>query len=149
MTTLCAPVAHPLRVLVVDDEEVLRRLVRGLLERDGHRVEVASSGDEALASFARALAAGEPFDVVVTDLTMPGTDGEVVATEVKRASPATPVILLTGYGFGKSGPLFDCVLGKPEGLRVLRAMVLELGYAESGPGWRVAESAPVPMLRSA
>ena len=130
MTSASAPVAHPLRVLVVDDEEVLRRLVRGLLERDGHRVQVASSGDEALDLFVRALHAGERFDVVVTDLAMPGTDGEAVAVEVKRTTPSTPVILLTGYGFGKSGPPFDCVLGKPEGLRELRAMVLELGRGD-------------------
>lgn len=135
MTMGTAADAHPLRVLVVDDEEMLRRLVASLLERDGHHVQVASSGDEAIALFAGAWALGEAFDVVVTDLTMPGTDGEEVAAEVKRTSPRTPVILLTGFGFGKSGPPFDCVLGKPEGLRVLRQMVRELAATLPPAPW--------------
>ncbi|MBK7972921.1 MAG: response regulator [Deltaproteobacteria bacterium] len=149
MTMVEALVAHPLRVLVVDDEAVLRRLVRSLLERDGHRVQTASSGDEALLLFASARAIGEPFDVVVTDLTMPGTDGEGVANEVKRAAPSTAVILLTGFGFGMSGQSFDRILGKPEGLRVLRATVLELGRAATSRSWDPAEGLDLPASRPA
>jgi len=59
------------RVLVVDDEETIRRLLKSRLERDGHDCEAAASADEAQAAFAK----GGEVGVVITDLKMPGKDG--------------------------------------------------------------------------
>jgi DNA-binding NtrC family response regulator len=85
------------RVLVADDEPKLGRLVQEMLELDGHAVARASGGAEALA-----LLAGAPFDVVVTDLRMPGADGLAVL-RAARARPSPPaVILVTAYGTAES-----------------------------------------------
>ncbi|WP_380068988.1 response regulator [Dankookia sp. GCM10030260] len=89
----CLP--RPLRLLVVDDARVNREVVRALLRPEGHLIEEAASGDEALAALAR-----EPLpDVVLMDVNMPGMDG-FRATEAIRAlaGPAArlPVIALTG-----------------------------------------------------
>jgi DNA-binding NtrC family response regulator len=81
------------RVLVVDDEPKLGRLVQEMLELDGHAVVRAAGGAEALA-----LLKDVPFEVVVTDLRMPEVDGLAVL-RAARARPAPPaVILITAYG---------------------------------------------------
>jgi DNA-binding NtrC family response regulator len=85
------------RVLVVDDEPKLGRLVQEMLELDGHAVVRAGGGAEALA-----LLEGAPFDVVVTDLRMPGVDGLAVL-RAARGRPAPPaVVLVTAYGTAES-----------------------------------------------
>jgi two-component system response regulator AtoC len=79
------------RVLVVDDKENMRKLVARILE-EGFAVEEAEDGARALA-----LVATRPWDVVVTDLRMPGADGFEVLAAVKARDPATEVVLMTGY----------------------------------------------------
>ncbi len=82
-------VVHPQRVLVVDDEDKIREIVRRYLEQDGYEVADAADGEHAL-RLAREL---RP-DIVVLDVMMPGTDGlEVLRT--LRAESDVPVILLT------------------------------------------------------
>src|SRR4051812_40237881 len=76
-------------VLVVEDDDGNRLLVRRLLEEDGHTVVESSDGPGAL----RALH-GAPVDVVVLDLGLPGIDGLQVLAEIRRAS-GVPVLLLT------------------------------------------------------
>jgi two-component system response regulator AtoC len=83
--------AERLRVLVVDDKENMRRLVVRILE-DTFDVEEAEDGARALA-----LAATRPYDVVVTDIRMPGADGFELLAAVKARDPATEVVLMTGY----------------------------------------------------
>jgi len=68
------------RILVVDDEEAYRRLMAKHLERKGFEVESAGDGQTALA----VLEGSEPFDVLVTDLMMPGMSGLELLEEVKR-----------------------------------------------------------------
>jgi DNA-binding NtrC family response regulator len=80
-----------LRVLVVDDKENMRRLVVRILA-DTFEVEEAEDGARALA-----LVATRPYDVVVTDIRMPGADGFELLTAVKARDPATEVVLMTGY----------------------------------------------------
>jgi DNA-binding response OmpR family regulator len=77
------------RILVVDDEAELRRLVRFHLEREGFQVEEAADGDTALRR-----ATSEPFDLVVLDVMLPGRDGFDVCRRL-RARSDLPVILLT------------------------------------------------------
>ena len=80
------------RVLVVDDEATLRKVVRDALERAGHEVAVACAGEEALELFAE-----EPFDLVVTDLAMPRRDGLDLVRDLRKSS-AVPILVLTVRG---------------------------------------------------
>jgi PAS domain S-box-containing protein len=114
-----------LRVLVIDDDSVLLKSLRDALEVDGHIVTTASGGQIGLDTFRAALASDEHFAAVITDLGMPDVDGRKVAVAIKQASPATPVILLTGWGQrltaeGDIPAEVDCLLNKPAKLHELR-----------------------------
>jgi DNA-binding NtrC family response regulator len=82
----------PPRVLVVDDKENMLKLFARILA-DGWRLTTASDGTHALA-----LLASEEFDVVVTDIRMPGASGFEVLRAAKARSPSTEVVMMTGYG---------------------------------------------------
>ncbi len=114
-----------LRVLLVDDDPTLLKSLSDALDTEGHQVVAANGGQEGIEAFHTAQAAGDFFDVVITDLGMPYMDGRRVAELVKQASPSTPVILLTGWGrrllsTGEVPPQVDYVLSKPPKLRELR-----------------------------
>jgi CheY-like chemotaxis protein len=122
-----APVVVPagLRILVVDDDPVLLRTLREVLEAEGHAVVAAGSGAEGIAAFQAAVAAGQPFSAVFTDLGMPMVDGRQVARAIKAEAQQAPVIMLTGWGerMVHDGDLpadVDMVLSKPPKLRTLR-----------------------------
>ena len=113
------------RILIVDDDPLLIKSLRDALETDGHIVVPANGGQAGIDTFQSAQAAGEIFDVVITDLGMPNVDGRRVATAIKQASNSTPVIMLTGWGQrlnieGDIPPCVDRVLSKPPKLRELR-----------------------------
>lgn len=102
-----------LKVLAVDDDKWARVLIERFLGLKGHTVLTAASGLEALDILRR-----EPVDLVITDRSLPGMGGDQIAAEVKRLSPATPVIMLTGFGdfmeVRREKPAgVDYVLGKP------------------------------------
>ena len=120
-----------LRILVVDDDPVLSRSLEDALTGDSHQVQLASGGQAGIAAFLAATKAGSTFDVVITDLGMPRVDGRKVADAIKAASPATPIILLTGWGQrlldeGEIPPNIDRVLSKPPRLQQLRACIADL-----------------------
>lgn len=79
-------------VLVVDDEGAIRYSVTKTLERVGYHVVTASSGEEALD-----ILATQTFDVVLTDIRMPGISGVDLLAQIKEQSPDAVVILMTGY----------------------------------------------------
>jgi CheY-like chemotaxis protein len=115
-----------LRLLVVDDDPLVRTALERILTRDGHGVTTAKDGPTAIDLFLAAMRSGEPFSLVITDLGMPHMDGRKVAAALKQASPGTPVLLLTGWGQRMSDqdglpPCVDGVLSKPPRLRDLRA----------------------------
>jgi len=123
---------EPMRILLVDDDPLLLRSVRYTLEGDGHEVEIADGGQAGIDSFANAKGLGHPFDVVITDLGMPHVDGRTVAAAIKATSPATPVILLTGWGHRLLADRdlpenIDRVLSKPPKLSALREALAGLG----------------------
>ncbi|WP_246014603.1 hybrid sensor histidine kinase/response regulator [Geomonas oryzae] len=82
------------RILFVDDEESLTVLGRGILENLGYSVVTALSGMAALDLFRSNPAA---FDLVITDLTMPGLSGKALAREITALRPGIPIILCTGF----------------------------------------------------
>lgn len=79
-------------VLVVDDEEAVRGVLEMLLSREGHLHHVVQSGEAAVDALAQ-----RRFDLVITDKNLPGISGLDVLREVKRKSPDTDVIVMTGY----------------------------------------------------
>ncbi len=87
------PAGEPLQILVVDDEPLIRRMVATALERAGHRVTEAADGREAWDRFQE-----QPFQMVVTDIRMPGLNGLELLDRVRSANPATEVVMITGFG---------------------------------------------------
>ena len=79
-------------ILCIDDEEPALLLRRRLLEKAGYRVFTAISGKEGIELFRF-----QPIDVVILDYWMADMDGLEVATELKKLSPKTPIIVLSGY----------------------------------------------------
>ena len=123
--------AQRLRILLVDDDPMLIKSLRDILEGDGHVVTVADGGQRGIDTFVAALAEGAGFSLVITDLGMPYVDGRKMAAAVKTASPLTPVILLTGWGrrllAENDIPAYvDRVLSKPPRLAEVRAALAEL-----------------------
>jgi len=119
---------EPLRVLCVDDEPVVRELVKEMLERDGHSVITSESGETGIATFREASRNEQPFNVVITDLGMPYVDGREVAKIIKQESPETPVVMLTGWGAFVQDCMtapsdFDGILSKPPRHREIREML--------------------------
>jgi len=118
--------ARPLRVLAVDDEPTLQNLVKEFLLTDGHEVETAVSGLDALEKFRAGT-----FDLVVTDRAMAEMGGNELAATPKELDPAQPLLMLTGFGElmnaqeGKPAAV-DLVIGKPPKLAVFRAAVAKL-----------------------
>jgi CheY-like chemotaxis protein len=122
---------EPMQILCIDDESLLRELLKEILERDGHEVVLSDNGQSGLDEFRIASERNRPFDLVITDLGMPYIDGRQVAKTIKLESPRTPVVMLTGWGaFMKedgSGPVeVDGILSKPPRSREIRDMLRKL-----------------------
>jgi CheY-like chemotaxis protein/anti-sigma regulatory factor (Ser/Thr protein kinase) len=129
---------RPLRILVIDDDPILIRSMRDVLEADGHQLETALGGQAGIDAFAAARDTGREFTLVITDLGMPRVDGRKVAAAIKAMSPAIPIILLTGWGQRlldeKDIPAnIDRVLSKPPRLAQLRAALADL----VGTAWTI------------
>jgi CheY-like chemotaxis protein len=119
-----------LRILLIDDDPLLLKSLREILEADGHAITMASGGREGIETFTAACQRREPFPVVITDLGMPYVDGRNVARAVKTLSSDTFVILLTGWGQrlvsqGDVPAHVDRVLSKPPKLKLLREALAE------------------------
>jgi CheY-like chemotaxis protein len=82
------------RILVIDDENNIRLMVRIALQAAGHEVETAGDGYEGLEKFG----AGENWDVVVLDQRMPGMEGLEVLQAMRRLNPAVRVVMITAFG---------------------------------------------------
>ena len=120
-----------LRILLVDDDPLLVKSLRDILEGDGHVIAVADGGQHGIDAFLAAQQRGNPFSFVITDLGMPYVDGRKVAAAVKAAAPSVRVIMLTGWGRrllaeNDVPPFVDRVLSKPPKLAELRVALAEL-----------------------
>lgn len=98
------------RILVVDDEHIVRRWITRLLEEAGYTVLTASDGDQALG-----MALEDPVgvDLIVTDVRMPGMDGWQLGRRVRAAWPGLPVLYISGYDLHQSAPGPHAFLRKP------------------------------------
>jgi two-component system, cell cycle sensor histidine kinase and response regulator CckA len=85
--------ARPVSVLLVEDQDGVRRFASLTLQGAGHQVSEAESGEAAL----ELTRAGDHFDVLVTDLTMPGIDGQELAERIRILQPNVGVVLMSGY----------------------------------------------------
>ena len=118
-----------LRVLVVDDEDMVRKILTRMLMLLGHQSVLAASGDEAVQIVQAAKDAGERFDLVIMDLTMPGSLGGTQATAaLLQIDPDMKAIVSSGYSddpavaeYGKYG--FVAALQKPYTLDALREIL--------------------------
>src|SRR4030095_4365466 len=124
------PAGAPLRCLVWDDESAVGEVLGDIIESAGHRAVVVSDGDAALERFR-----AEPFDVVFTDLAMPGLSGWEVAREVTALRPGLPVYLVTGFGVELSPEELAAhgvrtVLTKPLDMRETLALLARLRRTE-------------------
>ncbi len=119
------------RILLIDDDPRVQQSVSAMLQDMGHRVTVAGGGAIGLALFEEALRRGEAYDLVLTDLGMPHLTGAEVARRVKALSPATPVIVLTGWGRESKPPYADAALGKPVTWRELKAVLARFLFHET------------------
>ena len=81
------------KVLVVDDDPAVRKSIDRVLSSKGYAVITAENGEEALRKLNE-----EKYDLVYTDIRMPGMSGLEVAEQVKARRPWTPVVIITGYG---------------------------------------------------
>jgi PAS domain S-box-containing protein len=128
--------SRSLRILIVDDDPLIIESLSETLRGDGHQVTAAEGGQAGIAAFHAASRRDEPFEVVFTDLGMPNIDGRRVAAAVKSVSPATPVVLLTGWGQrliaeNDIPAHVDRVLNKPPRLRELRLTLAQLTTPEA------------------
>lgn len=82
-----------LHLLVIDDDEVTRKLLKEVLEKDGYSIRLAESGEKAVDLIRR-----ENYPVILSDIRMLELDGMAVLREVKKLAPQSSVILMTGFG---------------------------------------------------
>lgn len=120
-------------LLFADDDQLVRHAWSALLERQGWQVTRARDGEEGWALFTQTT---QPFDLVLTDQSMPRLDGVGVARRIRDAAASVPIILISGHvnevGAGDLQTLFNAVLHKPVDLNDLSLVmqeVLETGSA--------------------
>ncbi|HJU03526.1 MAG TPA: sigma-54 dependent transcriptional regulator [Nitrospiraceae bacterium] len=89
---------RPATLLIIEDEERMRRLLELVLREEGYELMLASSGEEGL----RTLREGAAIDLIITDLQLGHTTGLDVLETAKRVLPDVPVVLITGFGTVKS-----------------------------------------------
>jgi len=116
-------VTEPL-VLVVEDEEVLRRLIVRMLSRLGYRVKEAADGEEGLT---RAKDHPESFSLILSDVVMPRLSGPEMVAHLRESGDETPVAFMSGYSGDALEPAeeYGNLLPKPFTMEELRDFVRE------------------------
>lgn len=133
-------------ILVVDDDRNLLGVISAMLSRLGHDVSLADSGEKGLITFIK-----NKFNIVLSDYQMPGMDGIALACAIKKKSPFTPVLIMTGAGrenvLSRKSSAVDEVIAKPFTLaflsktiqRYIGQEVSDLTYPLLSPGCRYDE----------
>jgi len=128
-------IAHG-RILVMDDEQMIRDITHQMLTRAGHTVEVVADGREAIAQVQRARSAGAPFDLVILDLSIcGGMGGKETIRRLREIEPQLTALVMSGYSndpimadYERHG--FAGALIKPFAMDTLRAAVESLLHGE-------------------
>ena len=144
-----AALERPVRVLVVDDDELVREILANMLSQLGHTVVEADSTDSALI----ALQEDRGIEIVLTDLMMPVRSGAELIEAMRAQGDRRPAILVTGYDRERllgdeSAPLADARLGKPVTIDELR-MALERALAPATNQASARETPETTALREA
>ena len=118
---------YPPRVLIIEDDPVVRGAVQALLDYFGYESGLAADGPSGLRRFE-----GEPWDLVLTDLTLPGMSGWEVVDAIRGRAPTLPVILITGVDEPmvrtRARASHVRLLLKPFGLDALQAALVDALY---------------------
>jgi len=138
------------KILVVDDDPVVTKSFDRVLSNKGYAVITAANGEEALKKIA-----AEDYDLVYTDIKMPGMDGIEVASRIKSNQPWLPVVIVTGYGSDENVTRAKAagvsrVLHKPLSPEMIEGSVHEAALAERTAELpAAAEAAPAPVVTPA
>lgn len=112
----------PVRILLVEDEDLLREFAAESLREEGFEVQAVGDGDEGL----EVLQSDAPFDVLLSDIRLPGASGYELAEVGRMLRPNMKMILMTGYAPGLPATLENvvhCVLQKPFGISALTGVI--------------------------
>lgn len=90
------------RILVIDDEDIIREMLKDILEPEGHEIIEAEDGQKGLEKFDP-----ESIDLVITDIMMPGKDGFETIAELREQKSNVKIIAFTGYGLHNLPVAFD------------------------------------------
>ncbi len=110
-------------ILLAEDDEAVREFVKRALAHYGHEVTAVGDGGAALAALEQS-----PYDLLLTDIVMPGMDGIALALKATKDRPALPVVLMTGFAAERQrahnlDALIDRVVSKPFSLKEICAVV--------------------------
>jgi CheY-like chemotaxis protein len=107
-------------LLIIDDEEIIINLLNDYFSQLGYSVVTAKNGNEGIDLFN----ASPNFDLVITDINMPGIDGNAVARSIRLSQRTKmPIVGMSGYNDKIEGELFDFMLAKPFNLKDLMALI--------------------------
>jgi nitrogen-specific signal transduction histidine kinase/CheY-like chemotaxis protein len=125
-----------LRILCIDDDHRISTMLQEVLTSEHHVVEVANGGAKGVEAFRRALQKGRPFQVIITDLGMPNVDGRQIVRTVKKESPDTPIIMLTGWAAmldqeADLPPGVDALVTKPPSMDRLHEVLAQVTLSKS------------------
>jgi len=139
--------ADPKRILVVDDDPVVTKSFDRVLSNKGYAVITAANGEEALTKLNT-----EAYDLVFTDIRMPGMSGIEIAERVKASQPWLPVVIVTGYGSGENEARAVAAgvsdfLHKPLSPEVIEGTTEKTLAAAATAGDAAEVSAPAPAKR--
>jgi DNA-binding response OmpR family regulator len=81
------------RILVIEDDEEMRALLRDMIEDEGYKTDSVNNGSEAFRKLAK-----ESFDLIITDVRMPGLTGLDILPGIKKLQPDAPIIVITAFG---------------------------------------------------
>ena len=137
------------QILVVDDEPAIRESYKLLLQHVGHAVEMADGGAAALA-----LLAQRKFDVVITDFSMPGMQGDELVARIRQRLPAQRIIMATAFAhefrvFGQTDGHVDALLLKPFSFKdlceAIQQVLIQEPPVESGDLPPLNQPSPPPV----
>ena len=120
------------KVLIMDDDETIRKMLKNMLNLAGYEAEVTADGREALEKYKNAMESLDPFSAVIMDLTVPGgMGGKEAIKNLLEIDPAAAVIVSSGYAtdpimseYKKYG--FSAVIAKPYSIKQLQETITGL-----------------------